>query len=205
LTLIGALARGLRWEEFVALYGRIIFHWARSDFGLQHSDADNLRQEVLIRVWRSVGGYDPSKGRFRAWLYACTRNAVKDLRQAMRRDRLDRVDNDIEDPRPTPAELASASILATDLEDGLRQLEEKGFSVEGLQAAVRSVRSRVHAKNWKAFLLFEFFEMRAKEIASLVGLSPAAVNQAVHRVRRLLQAEFATGALPARMRRPVCS
>ena len=202
LTLIGALASGLRWEEFVTIYGRIIFHWARTDFGLQHSDADNLRQEVLISVWRGIGSYDTGKGRFRAWLYTCTRNAVRDLQRAMCRHSLDRVDNDVEDSRRVP-EFSRAPILVTDLEAGMRQLEEEGFSTEGLQAAVRSVRSRVHPKNWKAFLLFEFFEMRAKEIAPLVGLSPAAVNQAVHRVRRLLQAELAPGAF--RERRSVCS
>jgi hypothetical protein len=41
-TLLGALREGLRWEEFVSLYGRLILGWARSDFGLQASDADNL-------------------------------------------------------------------------------------------------------------------------------------------------------------------
>src|SRR5438105_3266785 len=94
LTLIGALANGLRWEEFVAVYGRIIFHWARTDFGLQDSDADNLCQEVLIRVWRGIGGYDSGKGRFRAWLYACTRNSVRSLRHTMGRQRFNGIDDD---------------------------------------------------------------------------------------------------------------
>ena len=56
-TLLGALREGLRWEEFVALYGCLIFGWARSDFGLQASDADNLCQEVLVRVWRGIGTF----------------------------------------------------------------------------------------------------------------------------------------------------
>ena len=81
LTLIGALAKGLRWEEFVAIYGRVILHWARVDFRLQDADAENLRQDVLIRVWRGIGGYDCGKGRFRSWLYVCTRNAVSNLRR----------------------------------------------------------------------------------------------------------------------------
>src|SRR5262245_27583531 len=79
LTLIGALRRGLRWEEFDALYGPAILARARRDFRLQDCDAENVRQEVLIRVWKGLAGYDPARGRFRAWLYACTRNAVANL------------------------------------------------------------------------------------------------------------------------------
>src|SRR5215468_10634174 len=80
-TLLGALREGLRWEEFVALYGPLILGWGRSDFGLQASDADNLCQEVLVRVWRGIGTFDPARGRFRAWLYTCARNAAGNLRR----------------------------------------------------------------------------------------------------------------------------
>ena len=40
---------------------------------------------------------------------------------------------------------------------------------------------------WKAFLLFEFFELTGREIAVLLGMKPLTVNQAVFRVRQLLQ------------------
>jgi RNA polymerase sigma-70 factor (ECF subfamily) len=191
LTLIGALRQGLRWEEFVALYGRLILHWGRRDFGLQESDAENLRQEVLIRVWRGISGYDPAKGRFRSWLYTCTRNAVANLRRDERRRQRATHDALLQEE---PAARQAALTLSwqqlpddCDLEQALNVLEEEGFDPDGLQQAVLSVRARVQASTWKAFLLFEFFEMRAKQIAPLVGVKPAAVNQAVHRVRQLLK------------------
>ena len=74
-----------------------------------------------------------------------------------------------------------------DLDAALARLEEHGFDVDDLQRAVSAVRARVQPATWKAFLLFEFFEMKAKQIAPLVSMKPAAVNQAVHRVRQLLQ------------------
>ena len=203
LTLIGALAKGLRWEEFVAIYGRIILYWARVNFRLQDSDAENLRQEVLIRVWRGIAGYDCSKGRFRSWLYACTRNAVSNLRRDSTSASLRPLVEEMDDPRQfVPGSVPSG--LDGDFEHALHQLEEEGFSVDALQTAVRNVRARVQSTTWKAFLLFEFFDMKAKEIAPLVALTPAAVNQAVHRVRRLLQEALSSSDHMSQKRRPVC-
>jgi RNA polymerase sigma factor (sigma-70 family) len=203
LTLIRALAKGLRWEEFVAIYGRMILRWARVDFRLQDSDAENLRQEVLIRVWRGIGGYDCSKGRFRSWLYACTRNAVSNLRRDSTSASLRPLVEEIDDPRQLPPGSVPSG-LDGDFEQALRHLEEEGFCVDALQTAVRSVRMRVQSATWKAFLLFEFFDMKAKEIAPLVALTPAAVNQAVHRVRRLLQEALTSSQHISNRRRPVC-
>jgi len=203
LTLIGALAKGLRWEEFVAIYGRIILYWARVNFRLQDSDAENLRQEVLIRVWRGIVGYDCSKGRFRGWLYVCTRNAVRNLRRDSTSASLRPLVEEMDDPRQfVPGSVPSG--LDGDFEHALHQLEEEGFSVDALQTAVRNVRARVQSTTWKAFLLFEFFDMKAKEIAPLVALTPAAVNQAVHRVRRLLQEALSSSDHMSQKRRPVC-
>jgi RNA polymerase sigma factor (sigma-70 family) len=180
LTLVGALREGLRWEEFVALYGRLILTWGRRDFGLQPSDAENLCQEVLLRVWRGVGTYDPARGRFRAWLYACARNAACNLRRGLPAERVGAGPGERAAPAP-------AWPPGDGVEAALQRLEEEGFFLEGLQRAVAGVRGRVQPATWKAFLLFEFFELTAKEIAPLLGLRPLAVNQAVFRVRRLLQ------------------
>jgi RNA polymerase sigma-70 factor (ECF subfamily) len=195
LTLLGAIAQGLRWDEFLAIYGRIILHWAVRDFGLQEFDAEDLRQEVLIRVWKGIPGYDPNKGRFRSWLYSCTKNAVANLRRRVRgrpmaplTDGLGcrRLTTSLEERCWPHGEDASLDQILLDFQD-------QGFEPAELQAAVRQVQSRIQARTWKAFLLFEFFEMSAKEIAPLVQLTPAAVNQAVHRVRRLLQEAFPAG------------
>jgi RNA polymerase sigma factor (sigma-70 family) len=180
LTLIGAIRQGLRWEEFVALYGRLILHWGR-DFGLQECDAENLCQEVLIRVWKGVKGYDPGKGRFRNWLYACTRNAVHTLRRDGRMATTQ--------PPAQPDRLESPRTMGID--EALAALEEEGFAPDGLQQAVLQVRARVHPVTWKVFLLFELFDMTAREVAAQVNLKPAAVNQAVFRVRQMLRQALA--------------
>jgi RNA polymerase sigma-70 factor (ECF subfamily) len=181
LTLIGALRQGLRWEEFVALYGRLILAWGRRDFGLQPCDADNLCQEVLLRVWRGIATFDPHRGRFRAWLYACARNAACNLRRGWR----EAPAGDRAEPAVAPDPWTSSSV--GDLETALARLDEEGFLLEGLQRAVSAVRGRVQPATWRAFLLFEFFQLTAREVGALLGMKPLAVNQAVFRVRQLLQ------------------
>jgi len=179
-TLLGALREGLRWEEFVALYGRLILSWGRSDFGLQASDADNLCQEVLLRVWRGIATFDPARGRFRAWLYACARNAACNLRRGQGNPLVGAA-------RGEPAALSSPEPTAADLDAALARLEDDGFDADVLQGAASAVRARVRPATWKAFLLCEFFELTAKEAGAVLGMQPVAVNQAVFRVRQLLR------------------
>ena len=178
-TLLGALREGLRWEEFVALYGPLILAWGRCDFGLQTSDADNLCQEVLLRVWRGIGSFDPARGRFRAWLYACARNAACNLRRCRHGEQVG--------APPALGDRERALRDEDDLDAALARLEENGFDVDDLQRAVSAVRARVQPATWKAFLLCEFFELTAKEAGTLLSMQPVAVNQAVFRIRQMLR------------------
>src|SRR5947208_2915257 len=66
-------------EEVVARYQRRVFTFARYFLG-QKEEAEDVTQEVLIRLWRNADGLDP--GRIGAWLTRVTRNACYDrLRQ----------------------------------------------------------------------------------------------------------------------------
>jgi RNA polymerase sigma factor (sigma-70 family) len=205
LTLIQALRDGLRWEEFVALYGPLILVWGRRDFGLQECDAENLCQEVLLRVWRALPGYDPARGSFRHWLRACARNAAHNLRRARHhevvvgdvpalRERLCR--------REAPPVPPAAGAQPAGVEESLRELQEQGFAPQWLHQAVLRVRGRVQPQTWTAFLLFDFFELSAKEIAPRLGMKPTTVNQAVFRVRRLLRRELTVPESPHHEPRP---
>ncbi|HJN10208.1 MAG TPA: sigma-70 family RNA polymerase sigma factor [Pirellulaceae bacterium] len=63
------------WREFASLYEPFIYRQARQ-FGLQHADARELVQEVLVAVSTAVTRFtiDKHRGRFRTWLYAVGRN-----------------------------------------------------------------------------------------------------------------------------------
>ena len=68
------------WDEFVAIYGPLVFRLARRQ-GLQPSDADDLVQEVLTAVARQIDQWlqRPDRGRFRAWLRCVARNIAVNL------------------------------------------------------------------------------------------------------------------------------
>ena len=48
--------------------------------------ADDVTQEVFIRVWRSRAAFDPAKSRLPAWIVGITRNAITDAQAASTRE-----------------------------------------------------------------------------------------------------------------------
>lgn len=68
------------WREFFNLYGRMIFGYALH-YNLNHAEAEDIVQEVVIKVFRQIRSFDysPERGRFRGWLKTVTKHAVIDF------------------------------------------------------------------------------------------------------------------------------
>jgi len=73
------------WHEFVQRYGRLIFAWCQS-WGLQPADADDVSQNVLLKLAHHLRSfvYDPGR-RFRGFLRTTAHNACKDYLESKRR------------------------------------------------------------------------------------------------------------------------
>jgi RNA polymerase sigma factor (sigma-70 family) len=82
------------WEEFVHYYRRYVYNIA-SRMGLNHHDAEEVVQNVMVQLWKKLPEfeYDARKGRFRGWLCTVTGNEVKMLLRRKSRD-LDRLTPD---------------------------------------------------------------------------------------------------------------
>ena len=59
-------------------YGRTVFGVGLKMLG-DRSLAEELTQEVFLKLWRSSGTFDPSRGGFSTWLFRVTRSVALDL------------------------------------------------------------------------------------------------------------------------------
>jgi RNA polymerase sigma factor (sigma-70 family) len=75
------------WQEFVHYYRGYVYNIARR-MGLNHHDAEDIVQSVMLQLWKKLPEfqYDSRKGRFRGWLCTVTSNFVKTLMERKSRD-----------------------------------------------------------------------------------------------------------------------
>ena len=68
---------GAAWEEIVQTYSRRIYNLAYR-FISRADAAEDLTQEVFIRVYRSLDQYNPKQGDLQNWLMRLARNLIID-------------------------------------------------------------------------------------------------------------------------------
>lgn len=68
---------GAAWEEIVQKYSRRIYNLAYR-FTSRADAAEDLTQEVFVRVYRSLNQYDPKQGDLQNWLMRLARNLIID-------------------------------------------------------------------------------------------------------------------------------
>ena len=165
------------WREFVEIYQPVIRTMSRKR-GLQEADADDLTQEVLTRVAKSIGAWDPdpSKGSFRGWLGTITRNLVIQFFRESNR-------------RPSTGIDSQLGGLLDVSNDGARDAREFDLERERQQFlwAARKVRPRFEPKTWQAFWRTAVEGERVARVADRLGATKAQVYVARSRVMRLLK------------------
>src|SRR5262249_18276923 len=129
------------WSDFVDRYGPRIFGWCRK-WSLQQADAENVTQEVLIKLYEKIHLYRPERGSFRGWPKTVTQHAWSDYAKSQ--------------ARGVKAQGGSDGInqlhTVEAREDLVRHLQEE-FDQEVLETARARVQLRVAPNTWEAFVL----------------------------------------------------
>ena len=147
------------WEDVARNHGRFLYTVAYRLTG-NHDDAQDLVQEVLLRVRRGLETYRP--GSMEGWLSRITTNTFLDEARRRRRRPLDLLPEEpdrVLPPEPAADVALAAEALPDDVQDALRQLPEEyraavvlcdvvGLSYQeigdSLDVPVGTVRSRIH-------------------------------------------------------------
>src|SRR6188474_539848 len=87
---------GIAWEDIVTAFSRRIFNLAYR-FTSNVEAAEDLTQEVFIRVYRSLDQYDAKQGDLTNWLMRLARNLIIDDYRRRQRAPQDAHADDLED------------------------------------------------------------------------------------------------------------
>ena len=144
-----------------------------------HATAEDLAQEVFLRVYRSRATYQPT-AKFTTWVHTIANNVSRDLRQRAYR-RLER-------GVPATASASSSSL-------GLDQLAVAASGLlparladrTELQAVVQDAIAGLGERQRMAVLLAKFEQCSYEEIAAAMQLSVPAVKSLLFRARDQLR------------------
>jgi RNA polymerase sigma-70 factor (ECF subfamily) len=159
------------WDEIVREHSARVYRLAYRLTGNQH-DAEDLTQEVFVRVFRSLSSYTP--GTFEGWLHRITTNLFLDQARRKQRIRFDGLPDDVGDRwagrEPGPERAWEHNNLDYDVQQALDALPPD------FRAAV---------------VLCDIEGLSYEEIAATLDVKLGTVRSRIHRGRALLREELA--------------
>ena len=155
------------WEQLVRQHTRPVYALCYRFTG-SSAEAQDLTQEVFVRVFRTLKSFRSAEGSFATWLARVTRNLLIDH---YRRTRQERVTDSIEGQLPT---LEQEGTLA----QPDRALAGREAS-EILQAALQKLSPDLR----EAVILRDLQEMEYREIADVLAIPEGTVKSRINRGR----------------------
>jgi RNA polymerase sigma-70 factor, ECF subfamily len=159
---------GAAWEEIVQTYTRRIYNLAYR-FTSRADAAEDLTQEVFIRVYRSLEQYNPKQGDLQNWLMRLARNLVIDDYRKRQRAPQDEAADDLEDHQ---YHLRAAGATAQ------RELERRELGVQ-VQAGIDKLSPDLRT----CVILRDIEELSYQEIVDLLKIPEGTVKSRINRGR----------------------
>ncbi|MEE1939204.1 RNA polymerase sigma factor SigE [Streptomyces sp. TRM 70361] len=155
------------WEEIVSTHSARVYRLAYRLTGNQH-DAEDLTQEVFVRVFRSLSTYTP--GTFEGWLHRITTNLFLDMVRRKQRIRFDALGDD------------AAERLASREPSPQQHFNDTHFDAD-VQQALDTLAPEFRA----AVVLCDIEGLSYEEIAATLGVKLGTVRSRIHRGRSHLR------------------
>jgi len=174
------------WEEIVQRYNRRIYNICYRFVGTA-DDAQDLTQEVFIKMYRTLNTYESQRGAFTTWITTITRNLLVDHFRKTKQDRvtdsLDVAPSEHEDAMPLSERIADTALHP----DARVQSRETGETVHrALQKLSPELR--------EAVILRDLQDMDYRDIATVLKVPEGTVKSRINRGRaelaRLLQRTY---------------
>ena len=157
------------------LYNRRIYNLCYR-FTNSPDDAQDMTQEVFIRVYRTMGSYNLEKGAFTTWLTTLARNLLVDHFRRTKQDRVtDSIDAGLREEEDTLS-------LGDRLEDTRPSPDDRLASKE-TQRIVQAALWRISPDLREAVILRDLQDMDYKEIAQVLRVPEGTVKSRINRGR----------------------
>ncbi len=157
------------WEELISAHTRrvygICYRFTGSD-----AQAQDLTQEVFLRIFKTVRSFRASEGAFSTWSARLTRNLLIDH---YRRSKHERVTDSIEAQLPVLEEGVSSNIARPD--QLMQNVQASGILQGALQKLSPELRETV--------ILRDLQDMEYREIASVLRIPEGTVKSRLNRGR----------------------
>ncbi len=159
------------WEEIVEEHSARVFRLAYRLTGSTH-DAEDLTQEVFVRVFRSLSSYTP--GTFEGWLHRITTNLFLDQARRKAKIRFDGFTDGAETRIPSRTVTPDLAVL-------------DGIFDDDVEAALAALPPDFRA----AVVLCDIEGLSYDEIADVLGVKLGTVRSRIHRGRGMLREALA--------------
>jgi RNA polymerase sigma factor (sigma-70 family) len=156
------------WEEVVQAHSARVYRLAYRLTGNQH-DAEDLTQEVFVRVFRSLSNYTP--GTFEGWLHRITTNLFLDTVRRKQRIKFEGLIDD-----------------AADRLVGREPSPEAWYDERHFDADIQAALDSLHPDFRAAVVLCDIEGLTYEEIAATLGVKLGTVRSRIHRGRTHLRA-----------------
>ena len=171
------------WQQLVTAQHRRIYAICYRFTG-SSTDAEDLTQDVFLKLYRNLASFDVQKGSFQTWITTLARNLLVDH---FRRTRMERVSDSLdasfdgEESSPTMADRLADK----------RPTQEQQVAGFELKSQIQNALKQLSPELREAVILRDLEDMDYKEIAQVLHIPEGTVKSRISRGRgelaRLLQ------------------